>query len=1325
MTLGRGDDVGPGCASTRRAMLSAQRATRSISRTTMDVLADSYDRGSAKRNASLRILLGTLFSHGLQICILPVTIQEGILRRVVAQLIGRPDMPVTVLLLLYTLWAEWRVVALAMRRERRLFSSMDKKFSKQSVDLFFDAWLTFHKEELMQRRAAMDALLMKKQQADRITSLFDLVNHQGAAKWLLVEHFTLWRTEMEGAREQAREEAKRLTERLRKEKTLGGITLLMSSMRASADNVLKAEVFRGWLTAKQEMKELEVRAARIFAELGGGTLQLHSAFQGWHDVLATTKDGWIRLRPLMLLILHGIWRCQAARAVLLYGICFEAWRDSIQELAVTKEKSKKFLMFFVGQRDENLLEMTFAGWRGEGRKERFAREQQHSRTHRQEIVMRFSQLLAAQSSEALALLASSFLSWLRISSTEKAERDSKNKEAAFFGKSLQLLLSGNSRLLLNNAFRAWQMAMVEERNEKRVQMLQQHQQVQNESKMKAMVVMFDGNDEMLLANIFRAWVRDVVEKERAIRQQAEAMTEQAEKLMRWFAAESGNNLLAGVVSVWNQITKDNIYSCRSRAQAAKMLGLITEGNSQFELAKVFAGWHRQIVLQKEKLVANRRMVFKTLHWNNAADLQLTFQEWYRALEKERQERRHAEQGQLLREQNLAKGAKLIQQVFMLSSVKFVFRSWYNIYEEKKVEQKRYQQINALNLMQDGLQAPVMATLCIDVWKNAVIARKQDEQLNRWLTDKAKSEAKTQWATGKIFKTAGDYFLMEVCWTWAHFVASEKLERTASNLALHQQHFPQVVTGLVSKIASGELKLSCARVFHGWQRLIATRKSRLLKVTEIALQFAYGAGAAAAPVQAAFVVWRWLAHLRRSEEEAADRLQRVVQASLVRWLAADIILAMGAAFRWWLQAAHAGGLDRRSKEARAVGEEAAAWRTEAQRRGAAVARTQAVALEALGKKRAFLPICWTAWRCLLIEGREEKEAATRRSRLERQPAASPARSAQQKRAVAALDGSLRRARSRLALSRWRAAVQAERPHAAATSPGHGRHSEPGALYVFGGFGAASPAEAERWDAATGRWEPLPRMPRPRCAAAAACFDGRLYVLGGFSGREHLCSVDAFEPQARRWAAAPELHERRGYVAAAAGEGESGGLYAIGGFNGFSRLSSVERFALGGVGWAALPPMTVPRQSAAAACIEGLLYVAGGADGGGSMSSAEVFDLRTGSWRPLPPMSARRSAAAGIAVRGRFVVAGGSDVGPLGSVELFDPRSSSWSPLPPMRVRRDALGAAAISDSLYVFGGHDGQLRQRSFEVLRPGASTWEELPEHTLGRNFAAVACTPC
>ena len=129
-----------------------------------------------------------------------------------------------------------------------------------------------------------------------------------------------------------------------------------------------------------------------------------------------------------------------------------------------------------------------------------------------------------------------------------------------------------------------------------------------------------------------------------------------------------------------------------------------------------------------------------------------------------------------------------------------------------------------------------------------------------------------------------------------------------------------------------------------------------------------------------------------------------------------------------------------------------------------------------------------------------------------------------------------------------------------------------IYVFGGsdgpFNQVRMNSCEKLDTSKSpmNWERIASMESGKGDAGAVVADGKIMVVGGFSGKGFLSSVEIYNPLTNTWQRGPSLQAPRSGMGLAVLHGV---VYIAGGNRGTGRLCSVERlerfFSSGVVGW----------------------------------------------------------------------------------------------------------------------------------------------------------------
>jgi N-acetylneuraminic acid mutarotase len=244
---------------------------------------------------------------------------------------------------------------------------------------------------------------------------------------------------------------------------------------------------------------------------------------------------------------------------------------------------------------------------------------------------------------------------------------------------------------------------------------------------------------------------------------------------------------------------------------------------------------------------------------------------------------------------------------------------------------------------------------------------------------------------------------------------------------------------------------------------------------------------------------------------------------------------------------------------------------------------------------------------------------------------------------------------------------------------------GRIYTIGGLSGRANA-LEIYDSRTDSWTLGANYPVDTDHDWAVAFGGRVFAGGGSSNR-----VFVFDPAAGNWTEVAPSRFVHGGTPAAAVIGDR--IYVAGGTGGGMAGNEVEAYDPASDRWVNLAPMRCARNHTAGAVIEGKLYVAGGRPG--SQDCLEVYDPVTDAWSPRAPMPTGRSGVAGAALSGCFYVFGGegNEQDPNGifpQVEAYDPATDRWTELPPMPVGRHGIYAAVLGNAIHLAGGatHEG-------------------------------------
>jgi len=153
-----------------------------------------------------------------------------------------------------------------------------------------------------------------------------------------------------------------------------------------------------------------------------------------------------------------------------------------------------------------------------------------------------------------------------------------------------------------------------------------------------------------------------------------------------------------------------------------------------------------------------------------------------------------------------------------------------------------------------------------------------------------------------------------------------------------------------------------------------------------------------------------------------------------------------------------------------------------------------------------------------------------------------------------------------------------------------------FYVPGGRTASGqPTNVlEVYNLRLNHWDSRVALPVALSGCALAALDGRLYLFGGWDGKQAVDTVYSYDPESNTWQTRSPLSAPRAYMAAVALEGR---IYLIGGTDGQQHLKTVQAYfpqrdQAGVSPWEARADMPDSRSKVGATVISDLVYVFGG-------------------------------------------------------------------------------------------------------------------------------------
>jgi hypothetical protein len=251
-----------------------------------------------------------------------------------------------------------------------------------------------------------------------------------------------------------------------------------------------------------------------------------------------------------------------------------------------------------------------------------------------------------------------------------------------------------------------------------------------------------------------------------------------------------------------------------------------------------------------------------------------------------------------------------------------------------------------------------------------------------------------------------------------------------------------------------------------------------------------------------------------------------------------------------------------------------------------------------------------------------------------------------------------------------------------------------IYAIAGETAAGPTGAvERYDTQTNTWQALAAKPLPVMDVAAATVGGLIYVPGGrLADGQVTNSLAVYDPAQDQWAERTPLPKALSAYALAAYEGK---LYLFGGWDGRQYVADAFVFDPDADQWTSLTPLPRARGFAGAAVTAGRIYVIGGTDGAQALSRNDAYvpaneGTRQTPWQTYAPLPSARYAF-GVATVAEIIHVVGGLGGEDGGLPLaFTPQRQEWERLStqgPEIVWPISPAASTLGTALHVLGGRD--------------------------------------
>jgi len=247
---------------------------------------------------------------------------------------------------------------------------------------------------------------------------------------------------------------------------------------------------------------------------------------------------------------------------------------------------------------------------------------------------------------------------------------------------------------------------------------------------------------------------------------------------------------------------------------------------------------------------------------------------------------------------------------------------------------------------------------------------------------------------------------------------------------------------------------------------------------------------------------------------------------------------------------------------------------------------------------------------------------------------------------------------------------------------------GKIYVIGGYdGREIVSTVEEYDPATDTWTKKTDMPTPRYVLAVSAVNGKIYAIGGGFFEKPLSAVEEYDPTTDTWTKKADMPIATENVS---GNVVNGKVYIIGGIADKMPISTVQEYDPATDTWARKTDMPTPRESLTSV-VNGKIYVIGGERGPEAepASAVEEYDPTMDIWRKKADMPIPKACAAISTINGKIYVIGGSKVGiPWGPdpiVQVYDPVTDKWTTAADIPTARHGLSSSVVNGKIYTIGG----------------------------------------
>lgn len=245
-----------------------------------------------------------------------------------------------------------------------------------------------------------------------------------------------------------------------------------------------------------------------------------------------------------------------------------------------------------------------------------------------------------------------------------------------------------------------------------------------------------------------------------------------------------------------------------------------------------------------------------------------------------------------------------------------------------------------------------------------------------------------------------------------------------------------------------------------------------------------------------------------------------------------------------------------------------------------------------------------------------------------------------------------------------------------------------IYLIGGETSDGVSgEVSAYDPKHDSWSSISDKPNPAANITAVALGGKIYIPGGSDADGNpLRVLDIYNPEDSSWTSGAQIPV---HLTAYAAAGWQDKMYVFGGWNGTSYTDSAWVYDPESDRWESLPPMPTSRGFAAAAVTNNKILVIGGYDGRKEYATCERFDPEVKTWSACASMSAPRGGLGVTVVAGHVYAIGGGWESFVTFSERYNPNADAWynveTPLLLVGGEWRNMGVVATGTRIYIMGG----------------------------------------